>query len=56
LDIFDGYIIDQSKARVGSECTLNAINPNASKKPHTYKYYENKRARNRAVKLPYVVD
>jgi hypothetical protein len=36
LDIFDGYIIDQSEARVGSECTLNAINPNASKNPHTY--------------------
>jgi hypothetical protein len=26
-------IIDQSEAWVGSECTLNAINPNASKKP-----------------------
>jgi hypothetical protein len=36
LDIFYGCIIDQSEARVGSECIFNAINPNASKKPHTY--------------------
>jgi hypothetical protein len=33
LDIFYGYIIDQPEARVGSECTLSAISPNASKKP-----------------------
>jgi hypothetical protein len=33
LDILYGYIIDQSEVRVGSECILNAINPNASKKP-----------------------
>jgi hypothetical protein len=36
LDIFYGYIIDQSEAWVESECTLNAINPNASKKSRTY--------------------
>jgi hypothetical protein len=33
LDIFDNCIIDQSEAWVGCECILNAINPNASKKP-----------------------
>jgi hypothetical protein len=36
LYFFYGYIIDQSEAWVGSECTLNAINPNSSKKPRTY--------------------
>jgi hypothetical protein len=36
LDIFDNNMIDQSEACVGCECILNAINPNASKKPLTY--------------------
>jgi hypothetical protein len=37
LDFFlNNNMIDQSEAWVGCKCILNAINPNASKKPHTY--------------------